>query len=180
MHSDAKSTAVSKPNVDVVFSRSLSIVLGTPTTRSPASVQLARHRQRPVAADRDQRVDSVLLEAAEQLLGSVDLDPGAVGLLHRDRRSGCPGWWCRGSCRPDGRCRELCHESARSAHRRGIRSGNSNPLKPSRIPTTSQSRFRAARVAARITAFSPGASPPPVLRAMRLMEYFTKRTALSE
>ena len=36
MQSDAKLTAVSKPNVDVVFSRSLSIVLGTPTSRSPA------------------------------------------------------------------------------------------------------------------------------------------------
>ena len=37
MHSEAKLTAVSKPNVDVVLSRSLSIVLGTPTRRSPAS-----------------------------------------------------------------------------------------------------------------------------------------------
>ena len=36
MHSEAKLTAVSKPNVDVVLSRSLSIVLGTPMTRSPA------------------------------------------------------------------------------------------------------------------------------------------------
>ena len=37
MQSDAKLTAVSKPNVDIVLSRSLSIVLGTPMTRSPAS-----------------------------------------------------------------------------------------------------------------------------------------------
>ena len=37
MHCEAKSTAVSKPNVDVVLSRSLSTVLGTPTRRSPAS-----------------------------------------------------------------------------------------------------------------------------------------------
>jgi hypothetical protein len=36
MHSVAKSTAVSNPNVAVVLSRSLSIVLGTPMTRSPA------------------------------------------------------------------------------------------------------------------------------------------------
>ena len=36
MQSEAKLTAVSKPNVSVVFSRSLSIVLGTPTRRSPA------------------------------------------------------------------------------------------------------------------------------------------------
>ena len=36
MHSVAKPTAVSKPNVWCVLSRSLSIVLGTPMTRSPA------------------------------------------------------------------------------------------------------------------------------------------------
>jgi len=36
MHSVAKSTAVSNPNVAVVLSRSLSIVLGTPMTRRPA------------------------------------------------------------------------------------------------------------------------------------------------
>ena len=35
MHSAAKSTAVSKPKVAVVLSRSLSIVFGTPITRSP-------------------------------------------------------------------------------------------------------------------------------------------------
>ena len=35
MHSVAKPTAVSNPNVAVVLSRSLSIVFGTPITRSP-------------------------------------------------------------------------------------------------------------------------------------------------
>src|SRR5688500_1495773 len=55
-------------------------------------------------------------------------------------------------------------------------SGNMSPLKPSRMPTTSQPRLRAASVAARITAFSPGASPPPVLRATREIGVLTPRT----
>ncbi len=46
MHCDAKSTAESKPNVAVVLSRSLSIVLGTPTRFSPAS-----YRCWPMAID---------------------------------------------------------------------------------------------------------------------------------
>src|SRR5262245_5725244 len=56
----------------------------------------------------------------------------------------------------------------------GYSSGVSRPLNPSRIPTTSQPRLRAASVAARITAFSPGASPPPVLMAMRLISAATR------
>ena len=49
----------------------------------------------------------------------------------------------------------------------GYCSGWSRPLKPSRMPTTSQPRFSAATVDARMTALRPGASPPPVLRAIR-------------
>ena len=36
------------------------------------------------------------------------------------------------------------------------------------MPSTSQPRLHAARTAARITAFNPGASPPPVVIAMRM------------
>jgi hypothetical protein len=46
MHSVAKSTAVSKPKVAVVLSRSLSMVFGTPITRSPA-----RCRWSPIVSD---------------------------------------------------------------------------------------------------------------------------------
>ena len=44
----------------------------------------------------------------------------------------------------------------------GYSSGNISPLKPSRMPTTSQPRRAADNVAARMTALRPGASPPPV------------------
>ena len=45
----------------------------------------------------------------------------------------------------------------------GMMSGwPSSPANPWRIPTTSQPRFIADNTAARMTAFSPGASPPPV------------------
>src|SRR3972149_9214274 len=37
------------------------------------------------------------------------------------------------------------------------------------VPRPSQPRLMAETTAARITAFRPGASPPPVLRAIRLM-----------
>src|SRR5512141_2945060 len=47
----------------------------------------------------------------------------------------------------------------------GMRSGSPrSPAKPCRIPITSQPRFTADNTAVRMTAFSPGASPPPVRR----------------
>ena len=55
----------------------------TDNIQLPGLVHVAAYRHRSVAADRDQRIDSVLLEAAKQLFGSVDLDPGAIALLHR-------------------------------------------------------------------------------------------------
>ena len=66
MHSEAKLTAVSKPNVDVVLSRSLSIVLGTPIDAQPGLVQAVGDRQRAVAADRDQGVDAVRARTARR------------------------------------------------------------------------------------------------------------------
>ena len=44
----------------------------------------------------------------------------------------------------------------------GYRLGNSSPLNPSRMPIISHPRRMAASVADRMTALSPGASPPPV------------------
>ena len=83
MHSEAKLTAVSKPNVDVVFSRSLSIVLGTPTRRSPASCRRLAIVIEPSPPTVIEGVDAVGREQADELLGAVDLGPRAVGLLHR-------------------------------------------------------------------------------------------------
>ena len=52
-------TAVQNPNVKSVPERSLSIVLGTPTTVQPVlGVQPARHAERVLAADGDERVEA--------------------------------------------------------------------------------------------------------------------------
>ena len=83
MHCEAKSTAVSKPNVDVSLLQIVVDRLGYPDQTQPSLVQVTAYRHRSVAADQDQRIDPVLLEAAEQLFGPVHLDPGAVALLHR-------------------------------------------------------------------------------------------------
>ena len=77
------STAVSKPNVMTVLSRSLSIVFGTPTTRSPFFAKAVGDGERAVAADGDQRVDPVAGEGRQELVGAVDLARRPVGLLHR-------------------------------------------------------------------------------------------------
>src|SRR3982751_3429877 len=53
-------------------------------------------------------------------------------------------------------------------------SSPSSPAKPRLMPTTSHPRLMAERTAARMTAFRPGASPPPVERAMRI-QYVVKR-----
>ena len=57
--------------------------LGYADQTQPSLVQVAGYHQRSVAADRDQRIDFMLREAAKQLLGPVHLDPGAVMLSHR-------------------------------------------------------------------------------------------------
>ena len=96
-------TAVWKPNVKSVPPRSLSIVLGTPTTGTPCSVKRERHAERVLAADRDQRVDA---RAAQRRGGSRRARP-------RPRRT---GWCatCQGSCRRAGGCPRCSRASARS------------------------------------------------------------------
>jgi hypothetical protein len=52
---------------------------------------------------------------------------------------------------------------------RGMTSSSpSSPAKPRLMPRTSHPRLMAESVAARMTALSPGASPPPVEIAMRM------------
>jgi hypothetical protein len=80
MHSVAKLTAVSKPNVtEVVVDR-----LRHAHHRQAALVQMVGDGERPVAADGDERIDAVLGEPRQQLVGAVDLDPRTVGLLDRE------------------------------------------------------------------------------------------------
>ena len=51
---------------------------------------------------------------------------------------------------------------------------SSSPIRPANprlMPSTSQPRLMADSTAARMTAFNPGASPPPVEIAIRMSEY---------
>jgi hypothetical protein len=57
MHSVANFTALSKPNVVIVHSRSLSIVFRHADNAQPLFVQIARDVERPVAADGNERVE---------------------------------------------------------------------------------------------------------------------------
>ena len=65
-------TAVQKPNVKSVPERSLSIVFGTPDDVQPVlGVQPARHAERVLAADRDERVEAEVGEGADALLAAA-------------------------------------------------------------------------------------------------------------
>ena len=65
-------TAVQKPNVKSVPERSLSIVLGTPTTCRPSSACRRRATpERVLAADGDQRVEAEVGERPDALLAAV-------------------------------------------------------------------------------------------------------------
>ena len=79
-----------------------------------------------------------LVETADELVGAVDLDPGAVGLLHRVRGRVAAVGRAEDRAAEVRRCRARLAARARSVRRRRSRSGNSRPLKPSRMPTTSQ------------------------------------------
>ena len=107
-------------------------------------VQPRRDAERVLAADRDERVEPLALE----------------GRAAPSRRRPRP---CTGS---SATCRGSCRRAGGSPRRRGARaarrSPSTSPRQPSRTPTTSQPRPSERRVTARMTAFSPGQSPPPV------------------
>ena len=114
-------------------------------------VEARRRAQRVLAADRDQPVDAGGL----QVLG----DPLRAAVLART------GWSARsrGSCRRGAGCRAPrapraggCRPPAARASRRGSRR------------TRGRRRSTPLRTIARITAFSPGQSPPPVSTPIRI------------
>ena len=75
MASTAICTAVSKPKVSSVPERSLSMVLGTPTTVHAELVQLVGHPERVLAADGDQGVDAQPVEAGPaRVHAALDLE----------------------------------------------------------------------------------------------------------
>ena len=53
-----------------------------------------------------------------------------------------------------------------------------SPRQPCRMPTTSSPRSSARRVTARITAFRPGQSPPPVRMPIRIVAMLAPGSAL--
>ena len=82
-------TAVSKPNVSSVADRSLSIVLGTPTTVTPPSRQLVGHAHRVLAADGDEGVEPLVVQGLLDPLGAA-VDLVGVGAGRADDRA-APG-----------------------------------------------------------------------------------------
>ena len=106
-------------------------------------VQLRGDAERVLAADRDERVElsrskfaSTFSTPPSTLYGFVRVVPRIVP--------------------PRGRIPETSRRPS------GSTIPSTSPRQPSRTPTTSQPRSSARRVTARMTAFSPGQSPPPV------------------
>ena len=162
MHSVATPTAVSNPNVASVMSRSLSMVLGTPMTRKPASERrcpMCREPSPPMVikasmpAARNSPTSSSV-RSTEVHVPSSSWTGYAHGLPRLVLPRTVPPRWPMPRTKP----RVSVNVPPSSMYS----SGNIKPLNPSRMPITSQSRCSAASVADRITELSPGASPPPV------------------
>ena len=112
-------------------------------------VEPGRDAERVLAADRDERVEALRLERRARRSRS-----------RRRRLVRVRGARCRGSCRRAAGCRRP--RAARAAGR-----GRRQPAPPSRTPTTSMPvRAQRALTTARMTAFRPGQSPPPVSTPM--------------
>ena len=136
--------------------RSLSIVFGTPTTGTPCSPSLVatpRVSSPPIAISA-----STPRPARLSLIRSMPLRPPPLpaffsGLVRDDPRI----------VPPRGRMPRTAWMS------RGIVSPSSGPRHPSRNPTNSRPySCTPLRTTARITAFSPGQSPPPVRTPTRM------------
>ena len=144
MASVAMLTAVSKPKVKSVPDRSLSMVLGTPTTLTPRSASLVatpRVSSPPIATSASTpsaaRFSWIRSTPPSILNGLVRLEPRMVP--------------------PRGRMPRHCLIP------RFIVRPSSGPFQPSRYPTNSKPwTFTPLRTTARMTALRPGQSPPPV------------------
>ncbi len=150
MASVAMLTAVSKPKVKSVPERSLSIVLGTPTTLTPRSASLVatpRVSSPPMAT-------SASTPASARLSLIRSTPPSILNGLVREEPRMVP---------PRGRIPR--HSSMPS----GMVTPSRGPRQPSRNPTNSKPCWvTPLRTTARITAFSPGQSPPPVSTPTRM------------
>src|SRR5215467_6701359 len=149
-------TAVSNPNVKSVAPRSLSMVLGTPTTLPPSWCSLAaapRVSSPPIAISASTpRLSRFSSTRSTPDLPSTVFD-AAAGLV-REVPKMVP---------PRGRMPRTAATS------RTMVSPSSGPRQPSRKPMNSMSSSALpVRTTARMTAFSPGQSPPPVRTPTRM------------
>ena len=155
-------TAVSNPNVEIVPSTSLSMVFGTPTMRMPLS-----HSCCAMASDPSPPIEMIAFDAASPRVG--DQLVGPIHLL--DRAVGPCAVVVKGIAAIRGaedRATQVADASDRVARQRDDIVITQEASVPFRIPHTSQPRSIDASTAARMTAFSPGAYPPPVDSAMRI------------
>ena len=152
MASVAMFTAVSKPKVKSVASRSLSMVLGTPTTRTPSSVEPRGDAEGVLAADRDERVDPGALEVLPDPLDpAVDLE--RVGARRAEDRAAAWQDAARTSATPE---------------RHGQPLERAPPAVAEADELVPVARARPCGPTARMTAFRPGQSPPPVSTPTRM------------
>ena len=149
----AKLTAVSKPKQLVVPTMSLSIVFGHADERDALLVELVRDGQRAVAADADQRVELHLAEHLDDAIAVVE------GALRGDDRLGE-----RVAAVDGAEHRAAEAEDAGDVARRqdarllGIDQAVEAVLEADDL----NAGVAGALTTARMTAFRPGASPPPV------------------
>src|SRR5580700_10937189 len=156
MASIAMLTAVSNPKVKSVAPRSLSMVFGTPTTAAPAACSLAATpsvSSPPIATSASTpRLSRFSLTRSIPVLPPTVAD-SAAGFV-RDEPRIVP---------PRGRMPRTASTS------RTMVSPSSGPRQPSRKPMNSMScSATPVRTTARITAFRPGQSPPPVRTPTRI------------
>ena len=157
-------TAVSKPNVKSVAPRSLSIVLGTPTTLTPSACS---------------RVAAPSVSSPPIAIRASTPRPARLSLI-RSTPERSPPSSAKGLVRdvprivpPRGRIPRTAWTS------RGTVSPSSGPRQPSRKPTNSYPYSATPlRTTARMTALRPGQSPPPV-RTPTLMGATIARAGLA-
>src|SRR5512138_112744 len=151
MASTAIWTAVSNPNVTSVPDRSLSIVLGTPTTETPRPKNFSATpsvSSPPIAI-------SASIRSREIVASTFSGPPSTLNGFVRDVPRIVP---------PRGSRPRVLSEFSTTAF------PSIRPLQPSEKPVNSSAYvFSPLRTRARITAFNPGASPPPVRTPTRIM-----------
>src|SRR4051812_13166677 len=148
MASVAICTAVSNPKVRSVPERSLSMVLGTPTTLTP----IVPSRVATPGVSSPPMATTAWRLSALTLRMTASAPPCFLNGLVREVPRMVPPRWRM--------------PLVASRVRRSCSGGSNRPRQPSRTPITSSPCCSPRRTTARITAFKPGQSPPPVSTAI--------------